>query len=174
MFVPILETERIILREHRKQDLPAYKALWADPAVVRYTTGLPQTEEESWRRVLMARGHWAVNGYGYWVLEDRTSGKLIGEAGFAEFHRALRPSLNGMPEIGWILASQVHGKGLATEAVNAIHAWGDANFESARTCCIISPENQASIRVAEKTGYHEVAHTIYRDHPVIVFHREPQ
>ena len=77
-----------------------------------------------------------------------------------------------MPEIGWILGSFVHGQGYATEAVRAIHAWGGARFGDVRTCCIISPENDASIRVAEKTGYREVAQTLYRDHPVIVFHRD--
>jgi RimJ/RimL family protein N-acetyltransferase len=173
MTIPVLETARLILREHRKSDLSGYAALWADPVVVRYTTGVPQTEEEAWRRMMMARGHWELNGYGYWVLEQKASGLLVGEAGFAEFHRDMNPSLNGMPEIGWILGSFVHGQGYATEAVRAIHAWGDARFGHVRTCCIISPENDASIRVAEKTGYQEVAQTLYRDHPVIVFHRDP-
>lgn len=173
MSIPILETARLILREHRRSDLPEYAALWADPVVVRYTTGVPQSQEESWRRMLMARGHWELNGYGYWAVEDKKNGRLVGEAGFAEFHRDMKPSLEGMPEIGWIVASSAHGRGYATEAVRAIHAWGDAHLPAARTCCIISPENDASIRVAEKTGYREVAHTLYRDHPVIVFHRDP-
>ena len=172
MSIPVLETARLLLREHRKADLPAYAAVWADPVVVRYTAGIPQTEEESWRRMLMARGHWQFNSYGYWIVEEKASGNLIGEAGYAEFHRDMKPSLDGMPEIGWILASAAHGRGYATEAVRAIHAWGDSQFPDTRTCCIISPENEPSLRVAEKTGYREIAHTLYRDHPVIVFHRD--
>jgi RimJ/RimL family protein N-acetyltransferase len=173
MSIPTVETERLILRAHRRDDLAAYAALWADPAVIRYTTGVPQTLEESWRRLLFARGHWAVLEHGYWVVEEKGSGRFVGEVGFADLHRDMRPSLEGMPEAGWIVSPAFHGVGYATEAVSAIHAWGEKHFGPTRTCCIISPENDASIRVAEKTGYREVAHTLYKDHAVIVFHRDP-
>lgn len=172
MSIPVIETARLVLREHRKTDLPAYAALWADPVVVRHTSGVPQTLEESWRRLLFARGHWAVMKHGYWVVTERGSGRFVGEVGFADLHRDMRPSLEGMPEAGWIISPEFHGRGHATEAVNAIHAWGEKHFGRKRTCCIISPENDASIRVAEKTGYREVAQALYRDHPVIVFHRD--
>lgn len=173
MSIPTVETERLILRAHRREDLADYAALWADPMVIRYTTGVPQTIEESWRRLLFARGHWAVMEHGYWAVEEKGSGRFLGEVGFADLHREMRPSLEGMPEAGWIISPAFHSKGYATEAVNAIHAWGGRHFGPKRTCCIISPENDPSIRVAEKTGYREVAHTLYKDHAVIVFHRDP-
>jgi RimJ/RimL family protein N-acetyltransferase len=169
----MIETARLKLRAHRLDDLPAYQALWADPIVVRYTAGVPQTAEEVWGRYLRSHGHWSVMGYGYWTVEEKQSGCMIGEVGFADLHREMRPSLDGMPEAGWIMSPATHGNGYATEAVRAIHEWGNAHFGRVRTCCIISPENDASIRVAEKTGYREVAHTLYKDHPVIVFHRDP-
>ena len=78
-----------------------------------------------------------------------------------------------MPEAGWILSPEFHGKGYATEAVRAIHDWGNGHFGRVRTCCIISPENEPSLRVAQKTGYREIAQTVYHDHPVIVLHRDP-
>ena len=173
MSIPTIETERLILRAHRPEDLADYTALWSDPLVIRYTTGVPQTQEEAWRRLLFARGHWAVMQHGYWAVEEKLSGRFVGEVGFADLHRDMRPSLQGMPEAGWIISPAFHGKGYATEAVNAIHAWAEKHFGPARTCCIISPENDASLRVAEKTGYREVAHTLYKDHAVIVFHRDP-
>ena len=173
MSIPTVETERLILRAHRRADLADYAALWADPAVIRHTTGVPQTLEESWRRLLFARGHWAVMEHGYWAVEEKGSGRFVGEVGFADLHRDMRPSLEGMPEAGWIVSPAFHGSGYATEGVRAIHAWGEKHFGPKRTCCIISPENDASIRVAEKTGYREVAHTLYKDHAVIVFHRDP-
>jgi RimJ/RimL family protein N-acetyltransferase len=73
--VPILETERLRLRGHRGDDLIHCAALWADPVVVRHTVGKPLTEEESWRRLLTYVGHWAVAGFGYWVVEEKSSGK---------------------------------------------------------------------------------------------------
>jgi RimJ/RimL family protein N-acetyltransferase len=171
--IPVIETSRLRLRAHRLEDLPAYQALWADPIVVRYTAGVPQTPEDVWHRYLRSRGHWAVMGYGYWAVEEKDSGRMVGEAGFADLHRDMTPSLDGMPEAGWIMSPAVHSKGYATEAIHAIHDWGNAHFGRVRTCCIISPDNEPSVRVAEKTGYREVAHTLYKDHPVIVFHRDP-
>ncbi len=171
--IPTIETPRLRLREHRQDDLAAYSALWADPIVVLHTVGVPQTPEECWGRFLRAHGHWAVVGYGYWVVEEKDTGRFIGEIGFADLHRDISPSLDGMPEAGWIISPEFHGKGYATEAVQAMHEWGNKYFGRIRTCCIISPENDASIRVAEKTGYKEVAHTLYKEHPVIVFHRDP-
>lgn len=173
MPAPLLETPRLRLREHRLEDLEAYNALWADPIVVEHTVGVPQTPEDCWGRFLRTHGHWAVVGYGYWLIEEKASGAVAGEAGFADLHREITPSLDGMPEAGWILFPSFHGKGYATEAVQAMHEWGNKHFGPIRTCCIISPENGASIRVAEKTGYREVAQTLYKDDPAIVFHRDP-
>jgi RimJ/RimL family protein N-acetyltransferase len=173
MSIPTIETPRLLLRGHRLDDLPAYAAMWADPVVILHTTGQPQTAEESWARYLRAHGHWAVTGYGYWAVEEKASGRLVGEAGFADMHREITPSLDGMPEAGWILHPDFHGMGYAGEAVRAMHEWGSAHFGPLRTCCIISPENDASIRLAERAGYREIAHTVYRDTPVIVFFRDP-
>ena len=56
--------------------------------------------------------------YGFWVVTDKVSGAFLGEVGFADFKRDLTPPL-GVPEIGWALMPHAHGKGLATEAVQA-------------------------------------------------------
>jgi RimJ/RimL family protein N-acetyltransferase len=92
--------------------------------------------------------------------------------GFADYKREIEPSLEGMPEVGWILVSNANGKGLATEAVRAIVAWGDRHFSADRTSCIISPENLASIRVAQKCGYQEWQRTIYKGDSVTLYVRE--
>jgi RimJ/RimL family protein N-acetyltransferase len=170
--VPMLETERLRLRGHRVSDFADCAAMWAEPVVVRHTVGKPLTEEESWRRLLSYAGHWTLMGFGYWVVEEKVTGKFVGEVGFADYKREIEPSLKGMPEIGWVLASRAHGKGYATEAVRAAVAWGDAHFEGARTACIIAPENAASMRVAEKCGYRELACTTYKGKPTVMFTRE--
>jgi len=174
--VPILETERLRLRGHCADDLANCAAMWSEPVVVRHTVGKPLTEEESWRRLLTYVGHWVLMGFGFWVVEEKASGKFVGEVGFVDYKRDIQPSLKGVPEIGWVLGSNAHGKGYATEAVRAVVAWGDAKFSlttgGARTACIIQPENVASIRVAEKCGYHEFARTTYKAHPVLMFVRE--
>jgi len=116
-------------------------------------------------------GHWAFLGFGYWAVEEKATGNFIGEIGFADLKRNLEPPLGDTPEIGWVFASQFHGKGYASEAVRAAVAWGDAQFGRSRTACIIHPENLASIRVAEKCGYRKLALTTYKGHPTMVFVR---
>ena len=170
--VPVLETARLRLRGHRLADFAASAAMWADGGVTRHIGGKPFSEEESWTRFLRYSGHWAVLGFGYWVAEEKATGNFVGEVGFADYKRDLQPSLKGIPEIGWVLASQSHGRGYATEATQAAVAWGDAHFPSGRTACIIDPDNRPSMRVAAKCGYRELQHTTYRGQPTIMFVRD--
>lgn len=170
--VPVVETDRLKLRGHCAEDFAACSAMWTDPVINRYTTGKPLTPEEVWAKMLRYCGLWPMLGYGYWALEEKATGEFLGELGFADFKRELRPSISEMPEIGWALVARAHGRGYASEAISAAVAWGDANFSVRRTCCIIHPENGASIRVAEKCGYQEWQRTIYKDHEVIVLARE--
>ncbi len=169
--IPVIETDRLTLRGHRVDDFSDCLALWTDPEVTRFIGGRPSTQEEVWSRLLRYVGHWALLGFGYWVVAEKQTGRFLGEVGFANFRRVIEPSLDDMPEIGWALAPHSHGKGYATEAVRAAVAWGEAHFGPVRTACIIAPENGPSIRVAEKCGYREYQRTTYKDQPTILFVR---
>lgn len=147
--------------------------MWAAPEVTRYIGGRPFTEEESWSRLLRYVGHWSLLGFGYWVVEEKAARTFVGEVGFADYRRDLKPSLDGVPEIGWVLTPGAHGRGYATEAVRAAIEWGDSHFGSIRTACIIDPENTASIRVATKCGYREHAPATYKGEPTLLFVRDP-
>ncbi len=171
--IPELQTERLTLRGHRLEDFPHTAALWGDPRVTEFILETPASREEAWARFLRYRGHWSFLGYGYWAIFEKATGAFVGEAGIGDFHRDLTPSLDGTPELGWVLASEHHGKGYATEAVRAIAAWSDEHFGRVRTACIIDPENIASIRVAEKNGFREVCRTTFRGNPAILFERLP-
>ena len=169
---PILETERLKLRSHRADDLPDCAAMWANAEVTRHIGGKPFSEQQAWSKLLNYLGHWRLMGFGYWAVEERSTGRFIGELGFADFKREIAPSIKGVPELGWALAPRAHGKGYATEALRAAISWGDQNFQSARTVCIIDPANLASIRVAQKCGYQELQHTTYNGDPTIMFSRD--
>ncbi|WP_207764775.1 GNAT family N-acetyltransferase [Hyphococcus luteus] len=170
--IPILETARLILREHRLEDFPAILKMWSDPDVTRLIGGKPRAEEEVWMKFLRNAGLWAHLGYGYWVLVERDSGAVIGEIGLADFKRDLTPSIKGMPELGYALAPSAHGKGYASEAARAVVAWGDQHLSEDTMSCIISPENLASIRVAEKCGFREAARADYHGDETLIFHRD--
>ncbi|GGE92740.1 GNAT family N-acetyltransferase [Stappia taiwanensis] len=151
--IPELTTARLRLRGHRIEDFDECAALWADPGVVRHITGTPSTREQSWSRLLRYAGHWVHLGFGYWAIEERTTGLYVGEAGFADYRRDIEPSLEGCAEAGWLIAPRWQGRGFATEAVSALVAWGDRNLPQDMMACMISPENMASVRVAERVGF---------------------
>jgi len=171
MECPIIETERCRMRRHQIEDFAHCAAMWADHVVTRYIGGRPFSEEESWARLLRYIGHWSLMGFGYWAVEEKATGNFIGELGFADFKRDIRPSIDGMPELGWAFVSSIHGKGYATETVRAAVAWGDSHFGSVRTVCLIHPENLASVRVAEKCGYKEWHRTTYKGQPTLLYAR---
>jgi len=171
--IPALDTERLTLRGHTVADYDESAAMWGDPLVTRHIGGRPSTAEEAWARVLRYGGLWALLGYGYWVVRERESGRFVGEVGFADFRREVVPSLDGAPEAGWAMAPWAHGRGYATEAVRAALAWGDAYLAAPRTVCMIGPENTASIRVAEKCGFRELARATYKGEETLLFQRLP-
>ena len=110
-------------------------------------------------------------GYGFWAVEEKGTGRFLGEVGFADFKRNIAPTLDGMPEIGWVLAPYAHGRGIATEAVGAALAWADGHLDADHTACLIAPANEASRRVAEKQDYEMFANTVFRDSPTLILRR---
>jgi RimJ/RimL family protein N-acetyltransferase len=110
-------------------------------------------------------------GYGYWAATEKSTGRYIGDIGFADFKREIDPSVKDVPEIGWVLASWAHGVGYATEAAQAAIAWLERTLGPQRTVCIINGDNRASIRVAEKLGYTEFARSEYKGAQVIMLER---
>jgi len=152
---PRLETERLILSAHTLADFEPLAAMWADPEITRQIGVTPSDRQASWMRLLRYRGLWPVLGYGYWAVREKGSGAFVGDLGFADFHRALEPPIDGVPEAGWAFVRSAQGKGYATEALKAALAWLDGTGRHPRSVCIISPSNLASIRVAEKAGYRQ-------------------
>jgi len=168
---PTVETPRLILRGHRVEDYPDSVAMWSDADVTRFIGGKPATAEETWARVLRYAGMWALLGYGFWLVAEKSSGQFVGEMGFLEGKREMNPGFDGAHEIGWGLIPAAHGKGYASEAVAAALAWHDGHFGRGRTACMIAPENAPSIRVAERAGYTQFAQTTYKGNPALLFER---
>jgi RimJ/RimL family protein N-acetyltransferase len=169
---PTLETARLILRPFRAEDFDAVAAYWGDPAVTRWTRGgQPISRGEAWLRLLQHPGHWALMGYGFWALEEKSSGTMIGEAGFIDLKRAYDPRLEGAPEIGWLLSPRAQGKGYATEAATACLRWGAAHFGPIRVIAAVSVENRPSIRVAEKCGFREVLRKDFNGRTAVFYDR---
>ena len=168
---PVLTTARLELRPFRESDLDAQAAILGDAEVVRYLGGHPFSREDSWRRILCAPGLWTIFGYGYWAVERREDGAFLGQVGFADFKRDMEPSIEGLPEMGWIFGTHGQGRGYASEAAAAALDWADAALAAPEIVAIIEPGNAPSIRVAEKSGFAERGDASYRGERMLLFRR---
>ena len=169
--VPQLETADLLLRGPLPADLPEFTAVANDPAFYRFLGNKPYTEEELWRRMMGQLGHWAMFGYGAWTVEEKATGRFLGSVGFFDFQRDLTPSLKGTLETGWTIAPRAHGRGYATQALQAALAWIEPRFPAARLTAIIDPDNVASLAVARKFNFHEFARATYHQEPIVLLER---
>jgi RimJ/RimL family protein N-acetyltransferase len=145
--IPTVVTARLRLRAFQPEDLDPYAAMQANPEVMRYLlTGHTATRAEVWRTMLTSAGSWALRGYGMWACERIEGGRFIGSVGIFE------PLAWPEPEIAYSLDRPFWGQGFATEAAGAARDWLFGHFPLLRCASFIRPENQASIRVAQRLG----------------------
>lgn len=168
---PRLETARLILRPFQAQDVDAQAAMMGDAEVMRHLGGQPLSREESWRKLLDGHAFWTLLGYGYWAVERRCDGVMVGQIGFADFKRDVTPPIENIPEMGWLFAREASGQGYATEAVLAALAWADETLGVNEIVAIIGSDNAPSIRVAEKAGFDAREEARYRGEPILLFRR---
>jgi RimJ/RimL family protein N-acetyltransferase len=145
--IPTVETERLLLRGFRAEDVDGLFALAQDPLIAEYVTyGNAPLREACWRSIGLWIGHWVLRGFGMWAVEERASGTFIGRIGIWQ--------PEGWPgvEVGWLLGRDWWGKGYATEAARASLDWGFANLDVPELVSLIQPSNVASIAVAERIG----------------------
>ena len=168
----VVETERTRLRPHCYSDFQDVAALWADPSIVEYVMRGPLPRSEAWTRLLRYVGHWAMLPYGYWVVEDKLTGEFLGEVGFADWKREIEPSLEGLPEIGWVIKPSAQGKGLAKETIQAALNWADKNIDAKQTVALIDPIHDASKKIAYQVGFGEPEAVSFRNSSILIFRRE--
>lgn len=168
---PRVETERLVLRAWRKEDFRPYHAILSQPEVHRHFGPVPMNAEEAWRRLTSFVGGWQFLGFGMWAIEAKESGKLLGIVGLFNAWRGLDPEFGEEPEMGWIMASETHGKGLASEACQAVLAWAERNLQPTPIWAIISPGNEPSLKLAGRLGFRRAHVTQYHGEPTVVFKR---
>ncbi|MEE4211123.1 MAG: GNAT family N-acetyltransferase [Parvularcula sp.] len=142
-----LRTERLILRRFRLADVPAYQEMMSQPSVERTLIPGPSNLDEAGRQIAMIEGFWALRGFSFFAVEEKTTGLLVGRVGPWE------PV--GWPgfEIGWTIHPRRQGRGYAAEAAFASALWAFAHFpEQPSLIHVIAASNTASQRVAAKIG----------------------
>src|SRR5207249_4364003 len=142
-----IKTARLMLRPVRTDDLDALIAIHEDPEIARYISGNPHAGRAgAWRMLAIVCGHWYLLGYGQWAVVEAATSEVIGRVGLG--------NPEGWPgiELQWIISRSRWGRGFATEAAQAALSWAWDHVETDHIISIIQPDNQRSIRVAEKIG----------------------
>jgi RimJ/RimL family protein N-acetyltransferase len=160
-----LETPRLLLRSIVSADAAPFLEIHEDPEVRRYVMlgSPPSGLAGAWRNIAMMIGHWALRGYGPWTVVERSSGLVIGRAGF--WNPEGWPGL----EIGWVIRRSHWGQGFATEAAIAALDWLWTQTRVDHVISIIQPGNHRSIRVALKIGEQFECETTLSGVPVHVY-----
>ena len=145
----ILETDRLILRRLTIDDLDALFALYRDPEIRKYFPEGTLTYEETKDEL-----EWFLNGHphypqlGLWATILKETDQFIGRCGLLPWTIDGRQEV----EVAYLLAKEVWGQGLATEAAQAIVHYAFEQLGYSRIIVLVDRENAASIRVATKIG----------------------
>ena len=145
----VLETERLILRRWRKEDRVPFRKMNADPRVMEFFPATLSPKESDALADRIER-HFEERGFGLFAAELKEVGELVGFIGLSvpDFDAPFMPEV----EIGWRLAAEYWGRGLATEAAREVLRNG---FEVLGLETVVSftvPANARSRRVMEKIG----------------------
>lgn len=161
-----LRTPRLSLRAWRGSDVEPYAVMNADPRVMRW---FPSTMTREQSRASVERFESLHDDYGFtgWAVEVHESGR--GAAPFVGFVGLVPPSFEApfahtdpLVEIGWRLAADWWGLGIATEAAEAALRFA---FDVAGLTEVVSftvPANIASQAVMQRIG---MRYDTVFDHP---------
>ncbi|MEO0467813.1 MAG: GNAT family N-acetyltransferase [Pseudomonadota bacterium] len=142
--VPVLETERMILRAPQITDFDTFADMLAPPRGKFY--GDCQTREDAWGEFMQLNATWLLRGYGAWALTDRSTGEVLG---FVQI--GAEPG-DWEPELGWVVSKSAEGKGFAAEAARAVRAYAFGTLHLPSLVSYIDEENAPSIRLAKRLG----------------------
>jgi RimJ/RimL family protein N-acetyltransferase len=149
MRVPPLADEVVALRAWREADVPAQLQAFSDPWFQRFSDWAPRTEAEA---LAYLAAHEQARQRGEQVelalVEPHDDEALLGGGSLNDVDLQ-----RGQAAIGYWLAPQARGRGVATHAVRLIAGWAFGDLQLARLELTCGPDNHASQRVAERCGF---------------------
>jgi len=165
--VPVVETERLVLRRPNGGDAEAIHAFYCTER--SQFTGGNLGPFNAWKQTAAMLGHWEISGFGLWAVTKRGNDDIIGLVG------PFCPGGWPEPEIGWVIFEGAEGKGYAYEAARAALTDARSRLGWREIVHYIAPENTRSIRLAERLGatLDPSAKTPKPDDPCLVY-RQPK
>lgn len=151
---PILETNRLVLRQIIIEDAKEMFALRSNPEIMKYIPReMPKTIEDAIKHIEFMQGLLESGECINWAICLKEDQKLIGNIGYfrmqPENHRA---------EVGYMLNTDFHGKGIMQEALERIIEYGFNTIKLHSIEAVTDPENFASWKLLEKNGFIREGH----------------
>ncbi|MEW9500756.1 GNAT family N-acetyltransferase [Jeotgalibacillus marinus] len=146
--LPVLETERLILRKITFEDVEAMYSYGSNEDVSKYVTwNTHKTLSDTKEFVEFILSQYENKKVAPWGIEYKEKGKFIGTINFLGW----QPN-HKIAEIGYVISQDYWGKGIATEAANEVIRFAFNNMDLVRIQARCFVENIGSERVMEKTG----------------------
>ena len=145
--IPVLNTQRLILRGWREDDLDMLTEIFEDEDTARFIGGT-KPRWEVWRQMAAYIGHWHLRGFGFWVVEDKKEQAPVGFCGL------WAPQSWPENEVGYGLLPRYQGKGFVTEAAIASLRFAYQSLGWRTAISFIDANNLPSEKVVERMGAH--------------------
>ncbi|KZN61824.1 hypothetical protein N473_21795 [Pseudoalteromonas luteoviolacea CPMOR-1] len=163
MKITTVQTERLILRQWHEKDFEHYAIFYQNNLDAKYVGG-QKDREGAWRNLTMLIGHWQLNEFGYYAVEEKSTKKFVGCVGL--WKSPAWPEL----ELGYWLVSEARGKGYAHEAGQQCLELARDSLKAKSLVSYIDPRNNASKKVALSLGArYEDTITLHTHGPHCVF-----
>lgn len=147
----MIETERLILRRWRMEDVAPLAAIHADPEVMQWLGGRLLDRDETGAFIATIERHFDAHGFGFWAVERRVDGVLLGFSGLRVFDVADHP-MTPCVEVSWRQGLAHWRQGYATEAARAVLADGFARAGLKEILAWTARTNLRSQAVMERIG----------------------
>jgi ribosomal-protein-alanine N-acetyltransferase len=160
----VLETERLRLRQLRRDDVDAIFAVIGDPVAMQYYPRQYKREDAvEWIERNLRR--YDENGYGIMAVVLKSSGAMIGDCGLAQ----QMVEAEAMLEVGYHLQRSYWGHGYATEAARGCMNYAFRELGADKVVSLIRPENAPSRRVAERNGMQVARLVVHSELPHLLY-----
>ena len=145
----VLETSRLLLRHLTLDDQDDLFALYRDREVMQHIADAPKSYEETREELeRIIQEYYGRYGFGLWATLLKETDSFIGRGGLIPWMIEEREEV----EVACALNRKYWGKGLGTEAAQAIARYGFEHLHFSRLICLIMSENHASIHTARMIG----------------------
>lgn len=145
------ETDRLRLREWDEVDEARFYEVMNKPNVMRYLGGvqLPDEWRAAFQRVCAYQREF---GFTFWIIEDRTSGDILGFCGLKRANAPGGEAIAGEIEIGWRVREDRWGQGIAKEAAIAALDLAFERFAAPRVVAVTAADNAPSRGLMRRLG----------------------